>query len=377
MQIPFNKPFLGVEEKQNINEVFNNGKFSGDGVFTKIASKKLEKLTGAKKVLLTHSGTAALEMAALLIDLKEGDEVILPSYTFVTSASSFVLRGATPVYVDIELRDLNIDTSTIEKAITKKTKAIIVVHYAGKAVNMDAVMKIANSYDLIVIEDAAQAINSSYKGSQLGTIGHFGTYSFHETKNLISGEGGAILINDEKYIARAEMIREKGTNRSQFLRGEIDKYTWRELGSSYLPSELNAAVLSAQIDKIHFITDQRRAVCKKYETKLRSLIGNGLISISSQSDYGKTNGHIFYTLLDGSVDRELILKDLKDRGINAVSHYEPLHLSPYGKKIGRASGGLENTCFAASNIVRLPVWVGMEDSEIAYVCETLKELILR
>lgn len=371
MNIPFNQPFVGSGEPAALEQVFLNRRFSGDGLFTERASKNLESLTGSPKVLLTHSCTAALEMAALLIGLGEGDEVIVPSFTFTTSASCFALRGAVPVFVDIDMMNMNIDVEQIEKAITPRTKAIVVVHYAGRAADMGSVMSLANSRGLFVIEDAAQAIGSFYEERALGSIGHFGAISFHETKNVMCGEGGALLINDPAFVEKAEIIREKGTDRKKFFRGEVDKYTWREIGSSFLLSELNAAVLSVQLSKLDYITKTRLKLCKIYLDLLQSRLGAELEYPLQKSLLLNSNGHMFYLLTNDGCIRDNVLKKMRDAGVMASSHYEPLHLSPCGKKHGMSVGSMENTLTVSSQIIRLPLWIGLTLKEQEYVVQTL------
>ena len=316
--IPFNKPFLTGGELENINQCNLNSHLSGDGEFTKLCSKALEDITGTKKALLTHSCTAALELAALLINIKPGDEVIMPSYTFVTSASAFVLRGAIPVFVDIRKDTCNIDESLIEQAITKKTKAIVVVHYAGVSCEMDKVSQIANDNGLLLIEDSAQALMSTYKDQSLGTFGAMSTVSFHETKNIICGEGGSLFINDEEYISRAEILREKGTNRSAFFRGEVDKYTWVDTGSSFLPGEVTAAFLFSQLESAKDITIKRKAIWDKYHESLESLERAEVIRRPFIPENTEHNAHMYYLIFRSQRERAKILNGLKDMGIKIL-----------------------------------------------------------
>jgi len=337
---------------------FNN-MLAGDGPFTKRCHGWLEEKVGAKKALLTHSCTAALEMAAILADIQPGDEVIMPSYTFVSSANAFVLRGGVPVFVDIRSDTLNIDETKIEEAITSRTKAIVPVHYAGVACEMDMIMEIAQHRNLLVIEDAAQGLMSTYKGRPLGTIGHLGAYSFHETKNVISGEGGALLVNDDRFTERAEIIREKGTNRSKFFRGEVDKYTWVDVGSSYLPGEIIAAFLWAQFDEADTITANRLAIWRQYHGLLVSLEKSGLFRRPVVPDHCQHNAHMYYTLLSPGIGREPILTALKENGVAAIFHYVPLHSSPAGLRYGRVNGDMKVTDAVAQQLVRLPLWRGM------------------
>ena len=326
--IPFNKPYLTGKELDYISEAMRTGKLAGDGPFTKRCHSWLETRTGAAKAFLTHSCTGALEMAAILLDIKPGDEVIMPSYTFVSTANAFVLRGGVPVFVDIRPDTLNIDETLIEGAITSKTKAIAVVHYAGVACEMDTIMSIAKQHGLFVVEDAAQAMMSSYKGRSLGAIGHMGCLSFHETKNIISGEGGALLINDASLAERAEIIREKGTNRSRFFRGQVDKYTWCDMGSSYLPSELIAAFLMAQMEEADDITNRRMALWNTYHQTFEPLEGKGQVRRPVVSDGCEHNAHLYYLLLPNLTDRIAFIDRMRQKGISTVFHYVPLHCSP-------------------------------------------------
>lgn len=361
--IPFNKPYMTGRELGYIAQAHANGHLSGDGPFTKKCHSWLEARTGAHKALLTHSCTAALEMAAILADIQPGDEVIMPSYTFVSTANAFVLRGGVPVFVDIRPDTLNIDETLIEAAITPRTKAIVPVHYAGVACEMDTIMDIAQRHSLLVIEDAAQGVMSTYKGKPLGSIGHLGTLSFHETKNIISGEGGALLINDPALAARAEIIREKGTNRSQFFRGQVDKYTWVDIGSSYLPGEVIAAFLWAQMEEADYITVRRLDIWNLYHKELELLEGAGRLRRPKIPLDCQHNAHMYYVLLDSLETRARVILGLKQQDINSVFHYVPLHLSPVGKKFSRTHGDLKNTESLSDRLLRLPVWVGMNDVE--------------
>jgi len=370
--IPFNKPFMTGKELENISKAHANLMLAGDGEFTQKCQCWLEDKTGSKKALLTHSCTAALEMAAILADLQPGDEVIMPSYTFVSTANAFVLRGAVPVFVDIRQDTLNIDETKIEAAVTPKTKVIVPVHYAGVACEMDVIMEIAHKHKLWVIEDAAQGIMSSYKGKALGSIGHMGTLSFHETKNVISGEGGALLINDERFVERAEIIREKGTNRSQFFRGYVDKYTWVDVGSSYLPGEIIAAFLWAQLNEAEKITQNRLASWEYYHQELEKLEGRGLIRRPIIPNRCKHNAHMYYTLLAPEIDRQRLLGELKNKGVLSVFHYVPLHSSPAGLEFGAVSGKLDNTNILSERIIRLPLWVGLTDEQKDEVLKAMK-----
>lgn len=351
-------------ELEYISDAHANSILAGDGPFTKRCHVWLEEQLLAKKALLTHSCTAALEMAAILADIQTGDEVIMPSYTFVSTANSVVLRGGVPVFVDIRPDTLNINETLIEAAITPRTRAIFPVHYAGVACEMDTIMAIAHKYKLVVIEDAAQGIMSTYKGRALGTIGHMGCLSFHETKNIISGEGGALLINDERFIERAEIIREKGTNRSQFFRGQVDKYTWCDIGSSFLPGELVAAFLWAQMQQAQEITKMRLAIWELYNQKLTVLEAANILRRPVIPDNCRHNGHMYYILLHTLSHRSSVIDLMQQQGINTVFHYVPLHSSPAGKRYGRAAGALAQTDEVADRLLRLPLWIGVDAEEV-------------
>lgn len=361
--IPFNKPYMTGRELWYIAQAHTNGHLAGDGMFTKKCHAWLEARTGAHKALLTHSCTASLDMAAMLADIRPGDEVIMPSYTFVSTANAFVLRGGIPVFVDIRPDTLNIDETLIEAAITPRTKAIVPVHYAGVACEMDTIMSIAQRHKLLVIEDAAQAVMSAYKGKTLGTIGHLGAYSFHETKNIISGEGGALLVNDDRFVERAEIIREKGTNRSQFFRGQIDKYTWVDIGSSYLPGEVIAAFLWAQMEEAQSITERRLDTWRRYHEALAPIEEAGKLRRPIIPKDCRHNAHMYYILLESLEKRTEVIAQLKEQNVHAVFHYVPLHNSPAGKKYGRANGELRHTGDLADRLLRLPLWVGMEEAQ--------------
>lgn len=374
-KIPFNWPCKTGKELEYIQQCYSQGQLAGDGPFTKRCHQWIEHHTKTKKALLTHSCTAALEMSALLLDLKPGDEVILPSFTFVSTANAFVLRGATPVFVDIRNDTLNIDESLIETAITKKTKAIVPVHYAGVSCEMDTILEIAKRNAVSIIEDAAQGILSSYKGKILGSIGDFGTYSFHETKNLICGEGGALLINNSEHIARAEIIREKGTDRSQFFRGEVDKYTWQDIGSSYLPGELSAAFLWAQLESSQDIISQRLQRWGYYHQELKQLESDGFLRRPILPETCTHNGHMYYVLLNPSISRDKILEIFRKENIHAVFHYVPLHSSPAGMRYGRTHGELSQTNKLSEHIIRLPLWADISEEEQNRVLEILFKAI--
>lgn len=361
MRIPFNRPHSGERELSYIREAIANGHLSGDGVFTRRCHAWLEQRLGAPRALLTHSCTAALEMAAILAGIEPGDEVIMPSYTFVSTANAFVLRGAVPVFVDIRPDTLNLDETLIEAAITPKTKAIVPVHYAGVGCEMDAIMAIAERHGLLVIEDAAQALMASYKGRPLGSIGHMAAFSFHETKNVIAGEGGALVLNDPRLVQRAEIIREKGTNRSSFFRGEVDKYTWVDLGSSFLPSELMAAYLFAQLEDAEVLTAERLRLWHHYHQAFEPLEAAGLVR--RPLTVSEPNAHMYYLLMRTPEERGALLAALKAQGIGAIFHYVPLHSSPAGKRFGRTAAALPVTDAVSETLVRLPLWLGLGEQQ--------------
>jgi dTDP-4-amino-4,6-dideoxygalactose transaminase len=359
--IAFNAPYLTGKELDYIRESSENMQLAGDGSFTMKCHKWLESEISCSKALLTHSCTAALEMAAILADIQEGDEVIMPSFTFVSTANAFVLRGATPVFVDVRTDTLNINEHLIEAAITKRTKAIVPVHYAGVPCEMDTIMDIAQRHNLLVIEDAAQAILSSYKGRKLGSIGDIGCLSFHETKNIISGEGGALLLNNELFIRRAEIIREKGTNRTEFMRGEVSKYSWVDIGSSFLPGEITSAFLWAQLQEAHLITKKRKEIWNFYHQSFQDLAYMKKLQRPSIPEHSFHNGHIYYLLLKSNDERNNFIESMRLKKVNCVFHYVPLHSSKIGKKIGRASGDMTVTDDIAGRLVRLPIWLGIDD----------------
>ena len=370
--IPFNRPpYIGVEEKY-INQAIANHKISGDGVFTKKCSEWLEDNTNSAKVLMTTSCTHALEMAALLADIQPEDEVIMPSYTFVSTADAFVLRGAVPVFVDIRPDTMNIDENLIEAAITEKTKAIVPVHYAGVACEMDTIMEIAQLHNLYVIEDAAQGVMSRYKGRALGAIGDYGCFSFHETKNYSMGEGGALLIKNADMIEPAEIIREKGTNRSKFFRGEIDKYTWVNVGSSYLPSELNTAYLYGQLENAQSIMDSRMNSWKLYYELLKPLAESGVLELPYVPDECEHNAHMFYIKLKDLDERTRLITYLRKQDIGAVFHYIPLHSAPAGRRFGRFNGKDIYTTTESERLLRLPMYYGLQEEYIETICESIK-----
>lgn len=373
--ISFNRPPYTGNELVYIEEAIQSGKISGDGVFTKRCSEHLRQITGSAKVLLTTSCTHATEMAALLAGVSPGDEVIMPSYTFVSTADAFVLRGAKPVFVDIRKDTMNLDETLIEDAITEKTRAIVPVHYAGVSCEMDTIMRIAQEYHLMVIEDAAQGITSTYKGKPLGSIGDFGCYSFHETKNLSMGEGGAILIRNEEYIEQAEIIREKGTNRSKFFRGQIDKYSWVEAGSSYLPSELNAAYLWAQLADMDTIQSHRLHYWNRYFDSLRHLAEKECIDLPVIPEGCVHNAHMFYIKMRNLDERTRLIAFLKERGITAVFHYVPLHSAPAGIKYGEFHGEDRYTTRESERLVRLPLYYGITDNDVDQVVQAVEDFL--
>ena len=362
MKIPFNKPFLTGKETYYIEQAVTAGKISGNGEFTKRCHNFFEQKYGFKKCLLTTSCTDALEMAAILIEIKPGDEVIIPSFTFVSTANAFILRGAKIVFVDCCADNPNLDPSQLEELITSKTKAIVVVHYAGIACDMDLIMGIAEKYDLFVIEDAAQAIDSFYKGKPLGSIGHFGTFSFHETKNVISGEGGMLVVNDERFFDRAEIIWEKGTNRAAFFRGEINKYTWVDIGSSFLPSDLIAAFLYAQLENLEQIQNVRKNIWNRYAEGLTKLWKETKIGLPNIPDYATNNAHMFYLICANQKERDKLIDTLNANGILAVFHYLSLHKSPFYTKEHDARN-LPNSDRFSSGIVRLPLFYTLSSKE--------------
>jgi len=371
--IPFNKPFVAGKELYYIAQAVTLGNLAGDGYFTKQCSGLLEEQFRIQKVLMTPSCTAALEMAAILCELGPGDEVILPSYTFVSTANAIVRVGATPVFVDIRADTLNIDEQQIEEAITNKTKAIVPVHYAGVGCEMDKIMDIARKHNLLVIEDAAQGVGAYYNNRALGSIGHLGTYSFHETKNYICGEGGALCINDSGMIKRAEIIRDKGTNRSEFFRGEIDKYTWVDIGSSYVPSEIACAFLYAQLEMMRAIAERRKTIYRQYRTLLKPLEVQGLLSLPHIPEDCESNYHMFYILLSDREIRNAVIAHLKQHGIMAVFHFVPLHCSPMGQKLGRQFGDLSTTEELSGRLLRLPFYFEMTEGEQVYIVKYLTE----
>lgn len=377
MVIPFNRPFRTGLEGRYISEAIASGRLSGDGPFTRRCTEWLERSIGCSKVLLTHSCTAALEMASILAGVGPGDEVIMPSYTFVSTANAVVLRGGIPVFVDIQPDTLNIDESLIENAITSRTRSISPVHYAGVACDMDAIMGIARRHGLVVAEDAAQGIGATYKGKPLGTIGQLGCISFHETKNVISGEGGALLVNDPALHERAEIIREKGTDRSRFLLGQVDKYSWVDIGSSYLPSELVAAFLLAQLEQSDEINRRRGEIWNRYHEAFAELEKAGKLHRPVVPDNVVHNAHIYYVLVRDLATRTRVIDRLKKRGVGTVFHYVPLHSSPAGRRFGRIASAMAVTESIADRLLRLPLWPDMSDDVstiIAAAIDTVHEV---
>ena len=373
--IPFNRPHATGKELVYLAEAHQNAHLSGDGLFTRRCHQWIEQRTGCAKALLTHSCTSALDMAALLLGLERGDEVIMPSYTFVSTANAFVLRGAVPVFVDIREDTLNLDERLIEAAITPRTRAIAPVHYAGVACEMDSMVAIARRHRLSIIEDAAQGVMAGYKGRALGAIGDLGSFSFHETKNIISGEGGALLVKDPAMVPRAEIIREKGTDRDRFFRGEVDKYTWQDVGSSFLPSEIIAAFLWAQLEEAERITRERLAIWQRYHGMLESLEQAGLLRRPIIPADCQHNGHMYYVLLAPGTDRQAVLRELRSHDIQSVFHYVPLHSSPAGLRFARAHGDLALTTSLSERLIRLPMWLGLSEVQQQRVCDTLGAIL--
>jgi dTDP-4-amino-4,6-dideoxygalactose transaminase len=373
--IPFNWPYATGKELVYAAEAQRNHHLSGDGPFTKRCHQWIEAQTGCARALLTHSCTSALDLAALLLDIKSGDEIILPSYTFVSTANAFVLRGAVPVFVDIREDTLNLDERLIEAAITPRTRAIAPIHYAGVCCEMDTIVAIARRHDLRIVEDAAQAIMAGYKGRAPGAIGDLGTLSFHETKNVMSGEGGSLLVNDPGLVLRAEIIREKGTDRGRFFRGEVDKYTWQDVGSSFLPNEITAAFLWAQFEEAQRITAERLAIWQRYHEMLAPLESQGLLRRPIVPADCQHNGHMYYILVPSEAERRRVLEGLKQNGIGAVFHYVPLHSSPAGLRFGRAHGDLSLTTSLSQRLIRLPMWLGLSEVQQQRVCEVLTAIL--
>jgi dTDP-4-amino-4,6-dideoxygalactose transaminase len=375
VKVPFNRPYVTGQELELLRKVLSGTHLSGDGVLSRECQAWLEHNLGCAKALLTQSCTSALEMTALLARVGPGDEIIMPSFTFVSTANAFALRGAVPVFVDIRPDTLNLDESALEAAITSRTKCIVVVHYAGVACEMDEILSIARRHRLLVIEDAAQGIMSRYKGRALGAIGDLGALSFHETKNVITGEGGALLVNAEHLAEHAEIIWEKGTNRRQFFRGLVDKYTWVDLGSSFLPSELMAACLFAQLEQAESITRRRLALWQNYHEAFEDLERRGALRRPVVPAHCEHNAHLYYLLLPDAGRRERCLQRLRSRGIDAVFHYVPLHHSPAGRRYGRAHGVLRNTEELSERLIRLPLWIGLDDLQARVIAEVRSAVI--
>ena len=373
MRIPFNVPFVHGREVEYIREAIANRHFAGNGPFTAKCHSWLQNRMQVEKVLLTHSCTAALEMAAILSGVGPGDEVIMPSFTFVSTANAFVLRGATPVFVDIREDTCNLDEALVENAITPRTKAIVVVHYAGVACSMDPILEIARRHGLLVIEDGAQGILSGYRGRPLGSLGHLAALSFHETKNVIAGEGGALIVNDARWALRSEIVWEKGTNRTQFFQGIVDRYTWVDIGSSFMPSEINAAFLFAQLEAANTITEQRLGVWQTYHDAFAPWECKGAVRRPIVPSDCSHNGHLYYLLFADLAHRTAVQSFLRRAGIDAVFHYVPLHSSPAGLKFGRAAGSLPVTERTAARLLRLPVWAGMTVGDVDFVASTVSQ----
>lgn len=371
--IPFNRPHVSDLERRYVLEALEVRHLSGDGPFTKRCHAWMEASLGAPKVLLTHSGTAALEMAALLANIGPGDEVVMPTFTFVSTANAFALRGAKLRFVDIRPDTMNLDEAKLEEVLTPRTKVVVPVHYAGVACEMDAILELARSRRLLVVEDAAQGVGATYKGRPLGTLGELGAYSFHETKNVASGEGGALAVNDRRFAERAEIIREKGTNRSQFFRGQVDKYTWVDIGSSYLPSEIQAAFLFAQLEQTEEITRGRLEIFRRYEEGLRTLEVAGRIRMPRIPAGCGHNGHMFYLLAGSLEERTRLIAYLKQRQIHAVFHYIPLHVSPMGRSLGYAVGDFPVAEDISDRLLRLPFYYGLTEADQARVVDAVQE----
>jgi dTDP-4-amino-4,6-dideoxygalactose transaminase len=373
--IPFNRPFATGREFQYIQEAIEHAHLASGGIFSRRCEAWLERQIGSRKALLTHSCTAALEMSALLADIRPGDEIVMPSFTFVSTANAFVLRGGVPVFVDIRPDTLNLDERAIESAITSRTRAIVPVHYAGVACEMDEILSVAEAHKLLVIEDAAQALGSKYRMRPVGALGNLSALSFHETKNVISGEGGALLIQSADFVAPAEIVREKGTDRSRFSRGEIDKYTWIAAGSSYAPSELAAAFLWAQMEEAEAIGRRRLEIWHWYNEAFADLERRGVIRRPIVPSHCEHNAHMFYVLVSDVSVRARLLSELNANGINAVFHYVPLHSSPGGRKFGRPHGTMRHTVDACDRLVRLPLWIGMVRADVDRVVSAVENAI--
>lgn len=378
MWIPFNRPQLVGREHDYVDQALISGKLSGNGEFGQRCAAALEQRLGSSKVLMTPSCTAALELAALLLDLGPGDEVIVPSFTFVSSANAFALRGAVPVFVDVSPDTLNLDPAAAAKAVTERTRALVVVHYGGVACEMDALLALADRHGLAVVEDAAHALPATWRGRPLGSIGHLAAFSFHETKNVQCGEGGALAINDDSYVKRAEILQEKGTDRASFFRGEVDRYTWRDLGSSYLLSEISAAFLWAQIEQIEKITATRLDIWRRYHDGLEPLEEGGLLRRPTIPSGCQHSGHLYYLLLPRAEMRAPLIEELRSQGVHSVFHYVPLHTSPAGRRLGREGESLDVTDDISARLLRLPLWVGLEsevERVIAVVQDSVEQIV--
>ena len=370
--VPFNRPHLTGREFAAITEAIAAGHLAGNGGFTKRCQAWLEREIGCAQALLTHSCTGALEMAALLLDLQPGDEVVMPSFTFVSTANAFALRGARPVFVDIRPDTLNLDETLLESAITPRTRAIVPVHYGGVGCGMDAILEIAQRHGLAVVEDAAQGLLARYGDRPLGSIGHLAAVSFHETKNVIAGEGGALLINDRRFLERAEIVWEKGTDRSRFYRGQVDKYTWQDIGSSFQPSEITAAFLWPQLEESRATTDARMAVWSAYHEAFADLERREIARRPMVPAPCSHNAHVYYLLVDDLPARTAVLSRLNAAGVNAIFHYVPLHLSPAGRRVARVSGSMRHTEALSERLIRLPLWAGLTANDIAHVIEQVR-----
>lgn len=373
MKVPFNRPVAVGSELRYIEQALKEGHLFADGPFTKQCQARLNRLIGSSAAFLTTSGSSALEMAALVADIKAGDEIILPSFTFLTTASAFALRGAVPVFVDIRKDNLNLDEELVAQAIGPKTRAIVPVHYAGVCCNMDALQDLARKHALLLIEDAAHAFNSKYKGKAAGSFADLSVFSFHAAKNLNSGEGGALLVNNSELVQRAWTIWDKGTDKRRFLEGDIDFYSWTELSSSFAPSEITAAILFAQLEEAHRITDERMGLWNTYYEALETLENKGLLRRPIVGENSRHNGHIFYILLEDAITREKLIEFLESRGVSAQFHFMPLHLSPAGMKFGRTFGNLSNTEELSARVLRLPIWSSMDAASQEYVCMCLED----
>jgi dTDP-4-amino-4,6-dideoxygalactose transaminase len=376
-RVPFNRPSMVGRELEYIEAAVRQGQLAGDGPFTRRCQQWLERQCGATRVLLTHSGTAALELAALLCEVGPGDEVVMPSFTFVSTANAFVLRGAKPVFVDIREDTLNLDEGRIEHALSDRSRALVPVHYAGVACEMDAILALARERGLLVVEDAAQGLGATYRDHHLGTLGDLGCWSFHETKNILTGEGGALVISAARLSARAEILREKGTDRARFLRGEVDKYTWVDVGSSYLPSEIIAAYLFAQLEHWQEVLTRRRAICERYAGELAPLAAAGSFRLPVVPGACRHNGHMFYMLLADQALRDRLLQHLNAAGINAVFHYVPLHSSPMGRRLGYAPSDLPITESVSRRLVRLPCFFSLTDEQQSVVIGEVRRFFCR